>query len=134
MFSIDLIRFLEQQEQMKATEWKLNVLADNFDRAMLEVNSLLQISGLSEMRRKVKHRMEEHQDGFRQIGNAAIRAGEIYRQRERMIEENCDGKETERIGRPDWLKYSITDPEIWDRLIDGIRFVGELENPFEEET
>lgn len=128
MFRVDLMRLFEQQEQMKIDEQKLAGLAEEFDRIMAETGRIIRIDGIPELRSKINRRLEEHQEGLLQMRNAALRAGQIYQERERRIEENCEVGEDTLFQRPTGPGGSL--PDILERIS---RIAGELENPFEEE-
>lgn len=145
MFRVDLVRLFDQQEQMKTNEQKMTGLAEEFDRIMAETGRIIRIDGISEIRSKINRRLEEHQEGLLQMKNAALRAGQIYQERERRIEENCEGGEDNPhqslLSMADLLFLDLEDqrlagsdgvlPDMFERIS---RIAGDLENPFEEEV
>lgn len=90
MLRVDLIRLEEEKYQMKFAAEKLNQLTEEFDSTMRAVEQMLNIEELEQKRYGVHRRLEEHQDGIRQLGNAAVRARQLYQHRERQITENCE--------------------------------------------
>lgn len=90
MLRVDLMRLEEEKDQMKSVERKLEHLTEEFDSTMKAVERMMNIEDLEKSRYSVHRRLEEHQDGIRQLGNASVRARQLYQQRERQIADNCE--------------------------------------------
>lgn len=90
MLRVDLIRLEDEKDQMRFAETKLECLTGEFDSTMRALERMLNIEELEQSRYSVHRRLEEHQDGIRQLGNAVVRARQLYQQREQQITDNCE--------------------------------------------